>query len=560
MFGNNALFFVLVLAISFSMGLFVFLKNTKSKINQNFFYFSISISIWIFSNYFEDVVKQPNVLNILLRTDYVSGLAMSFYIFLFIGELVELEILKKKLVKIFLYFLLITPALIIFFTNFIVKGYEMLAGGLNPVLGQGIVIYYIFLGAFLLSGILTSVIKYRKNTGDRKAQLLYIFIGLFLTSIIAAMTNVVLVDYIKNSPNYTFYSRLGIYSVIFLNVFGGYAIIKHRLLNVKIITTELLALAVVIVSLVQLFTAVNLSNFIIQGVIFVILSFFAYRLVISVEKEIERKEQLQNMSDSLAQANDQLRKLDNAKTEFISIASHQLRTPVTAIKGFASLLVEGSYGEISNNVREALEKIYVSSERLVNLIEDLLNVSRIESGRLTFAFENASVDKILKELYDNFLLVSKTKKFYLDLKLPKEPLPEVKMDALKVRELVSNFIDNALKYTEKGGVTISAEMRDMGAVIDEQGFVKAGEVAPFGKVVRITVSDTGIGIPQEEIPYLFKKFSRGKDVSRLHVGGTGLGLYVGKAIADAHHGATWVESDGAGMGSRFIIEIPINVE
>jgi len=120
---------------------------------------------------------------------------------------------------------------------------------------------------------------------------------------------------------------------------------------------------------------------------------FGYMLIKSVKLEVERKEQLQKMSDSLAQANDQLRKLDNAKTEFISIASHQLRTPVTAIKGFASLLMEGSYGEISAGVQGALEKMYVSSERLVNLIEDLLNVSRIESGRLTFAFENASVEK-----------------------------------------------------------------------------------------------------------------------------------------------------------------------
>jgi signal transduction histidine kinase len=287
---------------------------------------------------------------------------------------------------------------------------------------------------------------------------------------------------------------------------------------------------------------------------------FGYMLIKSVKSEVERKEQLQQMSDSLALANDQLRKLDNAKTEFISIASHQLRTPITAVKGFASLLLEGSYGEVSKPVQGALEKIFVSSERLINLIEDLLNVSRIESGRLTFTFEKAKVEKILKELYDNFLLVAKAKKFYLDLKLPKKPLPEIKMDAGKIRELVSNFIDNALKYTEKGGVTISAEMRDAGVVIDDQGFIKDGEMAPFGKVLRITVSDTGIGIPKEEIPYLFKKFSRGKDVSRLHVGGTGLGLYVGKAIADAHHGATWVESDGAGMGSRFIIEIPIDAQ
>jgi signal transduction histidine kinase len=249
--------------------------------------------------------------------------------------------------------------------------------------------------------------------------------------------------------------------------------------------------------------------------------------------------------------------LDNAKTEFISIASHQLRTPITAIKGFTSLLLEGSYGEISETVHNALDKIYISSERLVNLIEDLLNVSRIESGRMTFAFEKASVEKLLKELYDNFILVAKNKKFYLDLKMPEVPLPEILMDYSKIRELASNFIDNALKYTEKGGVTIKADLRETGVLIDDHGFVIEGEKSPFGKMVRITVSDTGIGIPKEEIPYLFKKFSRGKDVSRLHVGGTGLGLFVGKAIAEAHHGQVWVESDGAGLGSRFIIEIPL---
>ncbi|KKQ04413.1 MAG: Multi-sensor signal transduction histidine kinase, partial [Candidatus Moranbacteria bacterium GW2011_GWE2_36_40] len=381
--------------------------------------------------------------------------------------------------------------------------------------------------------------------------------GLFIFIFIAILINVVLVDLIKNSVNYTFYSRLGIYSVVFLNVFSGYAIIKHRLLNIKIIYTELLALGVIVLSLVQLFTAKGVSEFISQGLIFVALTFFAYKLVRSVEVEIERKDELQTMANKLAIANDELRKLDNAKTEFISIASHQLRTPITAIKGFSSLLLEGSYGEVSESVRGALDKIYVSAERLVNLIEELLNVSRIESGRLQYAFAPESVEKIINELYDNFILIAKNKKFYLDLKFSKTKIPEIVMDASKIKELVSNFIDNALKYTEAGGVTINTELRDSGVFIDEKGFVIANQKSEFGKVVRITVSDTGIGIPKEEIPYLFKKFSRGKDVSRLHVGGTGLGLYVGKAIAEAHHGQVWVESDGAGKGSRFIIEIPV---
>jgi signal transduction histidine kinase len=337
----------------------------------------------------------------------------------------------------------------------------------------------------------------------------------------------------------------------------AYAITKYQFLKIKLIAAQALTYAIWILIASQYFFAAGAIMYLLISLTLLLSILFGIFLIKSVKEEVERKEELQIMADKLANANDALRKLDNAKTEFISIASHQLRTPITAIKGFASLLLEGSYGELSEGVKGALEKVYASSERLVNLIEDLLNVSRIESGRMQFAFEKASVEKLIKELYDNFILIAKTKKFYLDIKLPEVSLPEIMMDYSKIRELVSNFIDNALKYTEKGGATVKAELRDEGVVIDENGFVIEGKKSEFGKMIRITVSDTGIGIPREEIPYLFKKFSRGKDVSRLHVGGTGLGLYVGKAIAEAHHGQVWVESDGAGLGSRFIIEIPV---
>ncbi|KKQ00716.1 MAG: Multi-sensor signal transduction histidine kinase [Candidatus Moranbacteria bacterium GW2011_GWD1_36_198] len=525
MFGNDFIFFVLVSLVSIFMGLFVLLKDTRNRVNRNFFYLSSSVFVWIASFYFEDVIRNQQWLNVLLRSDYFFGCLIVFYFFLFIGELVELKILSNKIIKVALYLPSMLLFWMIFFTDLIVKGFEILPGGLNPILGSLEIIYEIFLVVFLLAGSIIAAIKYRKIVNEKRVQLAYIFTGLFIFIFIAILINVVLVDLIKNSVNYTFYSRL-------------------------------LALGVIVLSLVQLFTAKGISEFISQGLIFVALTFFAYKLVRSVEVEIERKEELQEMATRLAQANDQLRTLDNAKTEFISIASHQLRTPITAIKGFSSLLLEGSYGEVSESVHSALEKVYSSAERLVDLVEDLLNVSRIESGRMQFTFEKASVEKLIKELYDNFILIAKNKKFYLDIKLPENPLPEIVMDYSKIRELVSNFIDNALKYTEKGGATVKAELREEGVVVDENGFV-VGKKSEFGKVIRITVSDTGIGIPKEEIPYLFKKFSRGKDVSRLHVGGTGLGLYVGKAIAETHHGQVWVESDGAGKGSRFIIEIPV---
>lgn len=347
--------------------------------------------------------------------------------------------------------------------------------------------------------------------------------------------------------------------VIFIGLLA-YAITKYQFLNIKLIAAQVLTYATWILIGSQYFFADSLIVYLLVSLTLLLSIMFGIMLIKSVKEESERKEQLQLMADKLAVANDELRKLDNAKTEFISIASHQLRTPMTAIKGFVSLILEGTYGDISPQVRGALDKVYVSGEHLIHLVEDLLNVSRIESGRMQYTMEQSDLAEIINELMANFALVAKGKNLYLDLNLPPEGLPEIIMDKGKIREVVSNLIDNALKYSEKGGATVSAEVVRKGTVIGpkspDTASSEKGEPID-GDAIRLTVSDTGVGIPADEMSYLFKKFSRGKDVARLHVGGTGLGIYVAKNIMEAHHGRIWVESEGAGKGSRFIMELPI---
>jgi signal transduction histidine kinase len=322
-----------------------------------------------------------------------------------------------------------------------------------------------------------------------------------------------------------------------------WAILKHKFLNIKVIATEIFIFSLWLFMSVQYMFASSTADKLSDSILLVMFIIFGYLLIRSVKNEVSRKEQLQEMADKLASANDQLRKLDNAKSEFISIASHQLRTPLTAIKGFLSLVLEGTYGELNNpNIAAALNKVYYSSEMLIQLVEDLLNVSRIESGRMDIKIEKASLENVIKDLYENFSLTAKDKKLYLDYKIQEGSLPEVSMDAAKMREVFSNLIDNSIKYTERGGVTIRGEVKE----------------EANGNFVRITISDTGVGIPETEIPYLFKKFSRGKDISRLHANGTGLGLYVGKNIVEAHKGKIWIESEGLGRGSRFIVELPVD--
>jgi len=252
---------------------------------------------------------------------------------------------------------------------------------------------------------------------------------------------------------------------------------------------------------------------------------------IKLEKEVEKATQ------KLRSANEELKKLDVAKSEFISIASHQLRTPLTVIKGYISMILEGNFGELTPGERESLEKVYDSGERLIQLVENLLNISRIESGRLQFDYEIVQIEEIVDSVVEELTRAAGKKGLRLDYKKPAKPLPKLKIDEEKIRQVILNLIDNAIKYTKKGGVTV--------------GLKKSGSD------IELCVSDSGMGIKKEDKPNLFKKFSRGHGTSIVHTEGTGLGLYVAYEMIVAHKGKIWAESKGEGKGSKFCFELPI---
>ncbi len=254
---------------------------------------------------------------------------------------------------------------------------------------------------------------------------------------------------------------------------------------------------------------------------------------IKLEEEVRRK------TAQLRRANAELKKLDEAKSEFISIASHQLRTPLTVIKGYISMMQEGSFGEVPPKIMENLSKVYVSNERLISLVENLLDISRIESGRQEFLWEQVSLEEIALGVVDNLQQAAKGKNLKLILHKNKAVIPRVLADKNKIHEVMMNFVDNAIKYTPQGQVDIY--LKD----------------SPSG-FVTFCVKDSGPGIDPEIKANLFKKFSRGKESFRVHTEGVGLGLYVAKMIIDAHSGKIWAESEGRDKGSMFCFSIPLD--
>jgi signal transduction histidine kinase len=333
---------------------------------------------------------------------------------------------------------------------------------------------------------------------------------------------------------------IGQYGLFGMPIFIGflaYAIVKYQAMSIRVMAVQVLVSAIALLIGAQFFFVRSALNQTLTIITLFLVVIFGMMLIRSMKKEISRKEELQRISDSLAIANSELRRLDTAKSEFISIASHQLRTPLTAIKGFVSLLLEGAYGRLEPSVSDTLNKVYLANNRLMNLVENLLNISRIEAGRIQYQFAPAHIEDILTELRDVFVLAAHAKGLKLGITLPKDPLPMLQIDSAKIREAISNIIDNSIKYTEKGEVAVKAE--------------KAGD-----RVV-VTVSDTGVGVDADDLPHLFKKFERGKDAAKVNVSSTGLGLYVGKSFIEAHGGTISVESAGRGEGTCFTISLPI---
>ena len=251
---------------------------------------------------------------------------------------------------------------------------------------------------------------------------------------------------------------------------------------------------------------------------------------------IKLRKEVDAATKEIREANKKLMQLDAAKSEFISIASHQLRTPLTAIKGYISMMIEGDFGRVGKKLNPVLNKVYYSNERMIQLVENLLNVSRIESGKLQFIFKPTQIEEMVESVIDELIGTAVEKGLKMKYDGPDKKLPLVNIDEQKIRQVVLNLIDNAIKYTDEGELTIS--------------------LRKVKNEIIFCVKDNGIGITNVDLINLFKKFSRGKKTYLVNPGGAGLGLFVAQQMVEAHNGKIWAESEGAGQGSRFCFALP----
>ncbi|MBI2596799.1 HAMP domain-containing protein [Candidatus Daviesbacteria bacterium] len=229
--------------------------------------------------------------------------------------------------------------------------------------------------------------------------------------------------------------------------------------------------------------------------------------------------------------------LERMKLDFISMASHELKTPLTSIIGYLSVFTQENQNKVPKEELELIKRSLISAQQLLTLIQNILNVNKIEDEKMSVTIEQTDYVKVLSKAIDDLKPQANQKNILLSLTLPQQPVPKVLADPVRIGEVLTNLLANAINYTNPGGkVEISLNLSP--------------------NEITTTVSDTGIGIPKEAIPHLFNKFFRVSNQTQQANKGTGLGLYISKSIVEKHHGKVWVESE-PGKGSQFSFTLPI---
>jgi signal transduction histidine kinase/GGDEF domain-containing protein len=271
-------------------------------------------------------------------------------------------------------------------------------------------------------------------------------------------------------------------------------------------------------------------------------------LIVRIRKVLDEKQRfvrLKDFADRLEKANQELRRIDGMKSEFVSVASHELRTPLAAIKNAVQLVLKGTAGKINENQEKFLSMAERNINRLTNILNDLLNLSKIESGKIELKFENIGLKGIIELTASSLRPHADGKSIKIDLEI-NEPLPAVYGDPEKIERILTNLVGNAIKFTPEGGrILIIAQP------------LAHDEKTGYGDRVAVSVKDTGIGIPEDQLEKIFEKFHQVEGSLHRSVSGTGLGLAITKGLVEAHQGKIWVESE-VGKGSTFTFTLLIS--
>ena len=524
----------LTVAAIIVLGFSVFFSNKKSITNQAFLAFSLITALWGIANYISYRISSADFILFSLRLVIFFAVWHAFSFFLLFYVFPKESLSLPKWFKFGILPLTIIASLINLSPLSFSKIIDLAQSGQVSTVakGPGMLLFAGLVIFFIIGGLIILIRKMRKAQGIERTQFKAILRGTLITFSLLFIFNF----FLPAAFNDVRFIPFGAIFILPFIAFTSYAIIKHHLLHIKVVATEILTVILSVVTLFEVVIAEELTVIIFRSLVFVLILIFGVLLIRSVIKEVEQREKLQELTEKLSATNIKLKELDELKSQFLSFASHQVKSPMAVVKGFAQIIRDGSYGEVPEKVKETAEKIYASADKLIDLVNNLLDMRKVEEGKMNYNFEEVDLIKLTKEIVEEFRLLAQKKQLDLSIEV-KLDTAKAKVDLQKFKQVILNFIDNSIKYTPSGWVKIGV----------------SNDSARPGNIL-IAVSDSGLGISKELLPKLFQQFSRDKEVGK-KILGTGLGLFIAKQIVKDHGGEIWAESEGEGKGSQFYISI-----
>ncbi|MBI3888373.1 hypothetical protein HY311_01120 [Candidatus Nomurabacteria bacterium] len=514
------------IAGTFILGFTVFFTDKKSITNKTFLLFSIVTGVWGLANYFGYKLMNPNIAFALLRLVLFLAVLQAFSIFQFFYVFPNTTVIFSKIYKYLLVPFVLLTAGISASPLVLSKIKEMSATGsiIKISNGPAIPLFGVVSVALVISALFIFIRNLHRADKAQSGAYVKILFGTAIMFGLIITFNFIFPAILEN-PRYLPLGALFTFPFV---IFTTYAILHHRLFSIKVVSTSTLVFLLSIVLFLEIIFSNTLVLIIFRSSVFLLVLIFGINLIRSVILEVEQKEELAKLNTSLEESIKQ-------RESLVHLVTHKVKGSFTRSKYIFAGILDGTFGEINDEVKKRAEQGLESDNMGIETVDLVLNADNLQKGIVKYDMQKTDFKEIVQKTVEEKNVSAKAKGLEITMKI-KENAYSVLGDAFWLKEAVNNLIENSIKYTREGKITVGLEKN--------------------ADKILLSVKDTGVGITEEDKKGLFTEGGRGKNSVKVNVDSTGYGLYSVKFIIEAHKGRVWAESEGADKGSQFYLELP----
>lgn len=511
------------------LGFTIFFNNTKSITNRVFLAFSLITILWSIANYAQYQPSTPELGLWIVRFITFVGVWHALTFFTLCYAFPDDEVRFPRLYALALVPIAAVTSLLTL-TPLVFKRVTALSPeGVVVAIenGPAIALFGILSVSLIVAGVFTLLWKAYKKSSHERHQIAIVGLGTLITFVCIVAFNIVLPE-VFNNPRFLPLSAVFIFPFV---ASTAYAIVRYRLFDVKVLATEVVAFLLSVATLLQVLFSSSAIELVFRMSIFGLVLAFSILMVRSVIKEVRQRELIEKQEKELEEVNRQQESL-------LHFISHEVKGYLTKSEAAFAAIYAGDYGEVAPKLREMSGFALSDVRKGVETVIDILDASNLKRGTVSYQKSSFDFVQAVEDTVRDLMGDAQDRGLELTFERPVTGACTVVGDEEKLRRhVIRNIIDNSIRYTIHGIVRV--------------------ELSRSETMVRMTVTDTGVGITSDDMKHLFTEGGKGADSVKVNVHSTGYGLFIAKQIVEGHGGKVWALSEGKNMGSRFFVELPL---